>query len=100
MAIDMNKIKVGVSGLTNEIYLYRMGKDKIMSLDKREASSEVYATIIEHMLMFDMNTPKIKKAQSMRYGDKCFRVTVETITIEEFESERIMDKLTEQEEQS
>jgi len=86
--IDMNKYKIGVSGLTKEIYLYRMGKDKNWSLDKRKIESEVFAAIIEYLLGENINTPSAGASQSMRFGDKYFRVTATVITEDEFMAER------------
>lgn len=91
MPFDMNKIKIGVSGLTHQIYLYRMGKDPKFCLYKRDAESEVFATVIEYMLGKDMNTIGAKVGQTMRYGDKSFRVIVERISNEEFEHDTQKD---------
>jgi len=85
---DMNRIKVGVSGMTNTIYLYRMGKDPNVCLDKREADSGVFAAVIEYMLFQQLDNPKAKASQTMKYSDRCFRVMVERISIEDFKSER------------
>lgn len=86
--IDMDKFKIGVSGLTHQIYLYRMGKDPQFALDKRVIESEVFAAVIEYLLEGKLDDIGLKKGQSMRFGDKYFRVIAEAITEEAFISER------------
>lgn len=48
--VDMNNIKLGYSPLSDSIYIYRHGKDSKLALDKREATSDVHAVIVEYMM--------------------------------------------------
>lgn len=42
--------RIGYSGLSNTIYLYRHGKDEALALSKREAEPEVMAAVVERVL--------------------------------------------------
>lgn len=48
--VDLNKIKLGYSPLTDTIYLYRHGKNPDHALDKREAESDVYKVIVQKLM--------------------------------------------------
>jgi hypothetical protein len=72
MTIDLNKLKVGFSSLSKSIYLYRMGKDPIVSLDKRKATPEVIAAVIEYMMD---EAPK-GATQSFSFGDDWYTISV------------------------
>jgi hypothetical protein len=74
--IDLNKIKLGYSALSKEIMLFRHGKDKDMALDKRVATKDVHAAIIEYMLDGDIDATKGVE-QVVRFGDRRFRIVVE-----------------------
>lgn len=41
MKMELNKVKLGHSPLTDTIFLYRHGKDPALALDKREAEADV-----------------------------------------------------------
>lgn len=48
--MDMHKVKLAHSPLTNTIFLYRHGKDAALALDKREAEADVLSALIDHMM--------------------------------------------------
>lgn len=48
--MDLNKIKLGHSPLSDSIYLYRHGKDPNLALDKRGAEADVMAVLVKHMM--------------------------------------------------
>jgi len=48
--VNMNNIGIGYSCLSKKLYLYRHGKDKHTALDKRDATRDVHAAIVEAML--------------------------------------------------
>lgn len=53
--MDLSKIKLGYSPLTDSIFMYRHGKDHGLALDKREAEGDVMSVLIAHMMH---NAPK------------------------------------------
>jgi len=53
--MDLNRVRLGHSGLTDKIYLYRHGKDPHLALDRREAEADVMTVLIDHMMH---NAPK------------------------------------------
>jgi len=73
--IDLAKIKLGVSELTNTIYLYRYGKDENVVLDKREAYRDVLR-VITTLMMQDMD-----KGATVEYcfGDQWYELSVKEI---------------------
>lgn len=70
--MDLNKIKIGHSPLTDSIFLYRHGKDPALALDKREAEADVIGVLITHM-MHDAPNGSEKIVQ---FGDKKFKIKV------------------------
>jgi hypothetical protein len=48
--IDLSKIKLGHSPLTDTIFLYRHGKDAALALDKRDAEADVMSVLVAHMM--------------------------------------------------
>lgn len=48
----LNKIKLGFSPLTQNIYIFRHGKDEGLALDKREAEHDVMRVLVD-MMMYD-----------------------------------------------
>jgi len=48
--MELDKVKLGHSPLTDTIFLYRHGKDKALALDKREAEADVMAVLVAHMM--------------------------------------------------
>jgi hypothetical protein len=48
--VDLRKIRLGHSPLTDTIFLYRHGKDAALALDKREAEADVMTVLIDHMM--------------------------------------------------
>lgn len=70
--IDLNKIKLGHSPLTDTIFLYRHGKDSALALDKREAEADVMAVLIDHMMH---NAPKGSQ-KVITLGDKQYTIRV------------------------
>lgn len=49
MAINLSKVKLGYSPLTQRIYLYRHGVNPALALDKREAETDVMAVLVSRM---------------------------------------------------
>ena len=70
--IDLNKIKLGHSPLTDSIFLYRHGKDPEFALDKREAETDVMAVLVEHMMY---NAPRGAE-KVITLGDKQYTIRV------------------------
>ncbi|MFW6046547.1 MAG: hypothetical protein ACOCP4_02010 [Candidatus Woesearchaeota archaeon] len=77
--IDLNKIKLGYTPLTDSIYLYRHGKDPRLALDKREAEADVISVLIEHM----MNGAPKGAEKTVSFGDKKYKIRVEPIISED-----------------
>lgn len=73
--IDLHKIKLGYSPLTETIYLFRHGKDINTALDKREAEKDVMVVLIDYM-MHDSPKGSIK---NVRLGDKYYEIIVRPI---------------------
>lgn len=48
--VDLRKIRLGHSPLTDTIFLYRHGKDPALALDRREAEADVMAVLVAHMM--------------------------------------------------
>jgi hypothetical protein len=48
--MELTKVKLGHSPLTDTIFLYRHGKDPALALDKREADADVMAVLVAHMM--------------------------------------------------
>ena len=70
--MDLNKVKLGYTPLSDSIYLYRHGKDPNVALDKREAEADVMTVLVEHM-MYD--APKGAE-KVIEFGDKKYVVRV------------------------
>ena len=70
--MDLQKIKLGHSPITDTIFLYRHGKDPAVALDKREAEADVMAVLVAHMMH---DEPKGSK-KKIRLGDKHYTITV------------------------
>lgn len=77
--IDLSKIKIGHSLLTNSLYIYRHGKDPQLALDKREAQPDVMAAVVEYMMH---GAPK-GASQIVHFGEKHFEITVKPVTSDE-----------------
>lgn len=77
----LEKIKIGYSPLSRELYLYRHGKDKRLALSKRPCEHDVMAGIVE-MMMDD--APKGSK-KCVCFGDQCFEISVIPIPLEKYE---------------
>jgi len=75
MSCDLKNIKLGVSSLSNEIYLYRHGKDSKVALDRRPALLDVMGAVIEYMLQ---DAPKGAQ-QEFTFGERTFEITVKPI---------------------
>ena len=76
MAIDLTKIKLGYSGLTDSIYLFRHGKKNNEALDKRDAERDVMEVITVKMM--DGCTGKGSSIE-YRFGEQWYKMTVEKI---------------------
>lgn len=70
--IDLNKIKIGHSPLTDTIFLYRHGKDPAMALDKREAEADVMSALVQHMMH---DAPKGSE-KVVQFGNKKYKIRV------------------------
>ncbi len=73
--LDLNKIKLGYSPLSDRIMLYRHGKNDNHALDKREAEQDVMAVIVEYM-MYKAPKGAIKKLQ---FGDCYYELSLKPI---------------------
>lgn len=69
---DLNKISIGFSPLTGELYLYRYGRDPNVALEKREAHLDVIWAAIQY-LMHD--TPR-GSSQDICANEQWYRVMV------------------------
>ena len=74
--MDLSKIKLGYSPLSDSIYLYRHGKNPNMALDKRPAEADVMAVLVEHMMY---GAPKGAE-KTVEFGDKKYVVRVTPLT--------------------
>ena len=73
--MDLEKIKIGVSSLTGQLYIYRHGVNESKTLDKRHANQDVIVAFIQYM-MHDAPEGAI---QEFEVDDQCYRITVEPI---------------------
>ena len=81
--MNLDKVTVGYSALTDTVYLYRHGKDKGEVLDKREAERDVMACITEKMMW------GTERGSSVEYGfgGVRYKLTVEVVKGKESEAE-------------
>lgn len=70
--MELDKVKLGHSPLTDTIFLYRHGKDPALALDKREAEADVMAVLVEHMMH---DAPKGSE-KVITLGDKQYTIRV------------------------
>lgn len=70
--MDLSKIKLGYSPLTDTIFLYRHGKDVGLALDKREAEADVMSVLVVHMMH---DAPKGSE-KVITLGDKKYTIRV------------------------
>lgn len=70
--MNLKKVKLGHSPLTDTIFLYRHGKDPALALDKREAEVDVMAVLVEHMMH---DAPKGSE-KVITLGDKQYMIRV------------------------
>jgi len=70
--MELNKVKLGYSPLTDTIFLYRHGKDHALALDKREAEADVMAVLVAHMMH---GAPKGSE-KVITLGDKQYTIMV------------------------
>ena len=70
--IDLNKVKLGHSPLTDTIFLYRHGKDPRVVLDKRDAEVDVMVVLIEYMMY---NAPRGSE-KVITIGNKQYTIRV------------------------
>jgi len=73
--INLEKIKLGYSPLSDEIYLFRHGKNKTEALDKRLAERDVMEVITLKMMEDSENGASI----DYHFGNQWYRLTVEKI---------------------
>jgi hypothetical protein len=74
--VSLKNIKLGVSPLTNEIMLYRHGKDPRVALERREAEADVMIALVNHMLEGRM----VAVEKLISIGGKQFAVRVTPIS--------------------
>ena len=48
--MDLTKVKLRHSPLTDTIFLCRFGSNRRLALDKREAEADVFAVLVAHMM--------------------------------------------------
>ena len=77
--MDLRKIKLGYSPLSDTIYLYRHGKDPALALDKRTAEADVMSVLVAHMMH---DAPKGSE-KVITLGNKRYTVKVTPNTREE-----------------
>ena len=73
--VNLNKIKLGFSPLSEEIFLYRHGKDEGEVLDKRKAEEDVMR-VITTMMMYD--APK-GATKTYRFGSQQYELSLKLI---------------------
>jgi hypothetical protein len=74
--MDLRKIKLGHSPLTDTIFLYRHGKDARLALDKREAEADVMSVLVAHMMHDAPNGSE----KVITLGDKKYTIRVTPYT--------------------
>lgn len=70
--MDMNKIKIGFSPLTESLFIYRHGKDETVALDKREAQADVMTAVVQYMTH---DAPQ-GASQDVKVGEHWYTITV------------------------
>ena len=70
--MDLDKVKLGHSPLTDTIFLYRHGKDPALALDKREAEADVMAVLVAYMMHGAPNG----SVKVIALGDKQYTIRV------------------------
>jgi hypothetical protein len=73
--LDLNKIKLGYSPLSENIYLFRHGKKEHEALDKRDAEKDVLAVITEKM----MHNARKGSSMDYRFGDQLYNITIKKV---------------------
>jgi hypothetical protein len=72
---DLTKIKLGYSGLTDKMFLYRHGVNVSQVLDKRDAEADVFSVLITKLMN---GTPK-GSTMKVTLGDQNYEVTVKPV---------------------
>jgi len=70
--LNLEKIQLRHSPLTDTIYLCRFGKDEGLALDKREAEADAVTAIVLHMMH---EAPKGSK-KSVKVGNQWYELSV------------------------
>jgi hypothetical protein len=70
--MELTKVKLGHSPLTDTIFLYRHGKDPALALDKREAEADVMSVLVAYMMH---DAPKGSE-KVITLGDKQYTIRV------------------------
>lgn len=73
--MNLNNIKLGHSPLSDEIFLYRHGKDPELALDKRKAEGDVMGVLVAHMMHGWPNG----SSKEITFGDKRYEIQVKPI---------------------
>lgn len=71
----LEKIKIGVSGLSNKIQLYRMGKDPRDALETKDITTDAVAAVVEHLIAKPGMMAALE-ATHTKYGASRFVVTL------------------------
>lgn len=84
-SIDLTRIKLGVSPLTGQIYLFREGKEKGVALDTRPAEKDLFSALVQFMCIDSAQG----SSKLVSWGeDHCYRVVVQKIPAEEYAEEK------------
>lgn len=73
--MDLDKIKLFHSPLTDTIYLGRVGKKAGVALDKRDAEADVMNVLVQHM----MHEALWGSVKTISLGDKKYEVSVKPV---------------------
>ena len=86
-SIDLTRIKLGVSPITGQIYLFREGKEKGVALDTRPAEKDLFSALVQFMCLNSAQG----SSKLVSWGDEhCYRVVVQKIPAEEYAEEKAL----------
>ncbi|MFC5353491.1 DUF7446 family protein [Azospirillum himalayense] len=74
--MDLKKIRIDASPLTNRIRIARVGKDGTVALDTRDATGECIGAVIEHVLH---KAPKGATLNVTRGDGMAYELTVKPV---------------------
>ena len=67
----IEKVRVGYSPLSQQLFLYRHGKDREVALEKREATGEIMAVMVTYI--------GINTVLPFSFGDERYEMTVKKV---------------------